>query len=175
MRGIDRLQAVERSTPTMAAVLPDLPMAETVIVRLVRIAAAGMGQYFEPVFRAMDLTENSFHVLCLLLASDAGCASPSELSELVGTSRANMTKILDDLITQGMVTREIERRDARRSLIQITAHGRNVATAAVPTLMAPLREAFDGLTPAEFLQFDLLLRKVIKSFDKTPVSLRRSA
>lgn len=175
MRGIEKLQAVERSTPGMAAALPALPMAQTVLVRLIRIAASGMGQYFEPVFRAMDLTENSFHVLCLLLASGTGSASPSELSEMVGTSRANMTKILDDLVSQALVTRTTERRDARRAQIHITPHGREVAEAAVPALSTPLDIAFDGLTAAEFQQFDLLLRKVIRCFDAAPMALRRSA
>src|SRR2546422_6843908 len=104
MRGTERLPAVERSTPPMASALPDLPMAETVMVRLIRISVVGLGQYFEPVFRDLDLTESSFHVLCLLVASADGMASPSELSELVGTSRANMTRILDSLLVDGLVT-----------------------------------------------------------------------
>jgi len=76
MRGIERLASVERSTPPMAEALPDLPMSETVMVRLMRISVFGLSQFFEPVFRVLRLTENSFHVLCLLMASDQGSASP---------------------------------------------------------------------------------------------------
>jgi MarR family transcriptional repressor of emrRAB len=175
MRGIERLAAVNRSTPSMAAALPDLPMAQTVMVRLIRIGLIGLGQFFEPVFRAIGLGENSFHVLCLLMASEQGQASPTELSDLVGTSRANMTRILDELSADGFVNRIPEERDGRRFAIQITAAGRKVANSATLKLAEPLQRAFSDLTPEEFAQLDSLLRKVILSFDKTAFPLRASA
>src|SRR3977135_2395323 len=152
MRGIERLDSVRRSTPAMAKALPDLPMAETVMVRLIRISVVGLGQFFEPVFREIGLSENSFHVLCLLMASDRNRASPSTLSEMVGTSRANMTRILDELESDGLVSRASgpgvlhegegdgwgararEARAGRRYVIEITAAGRRAAQGAVPKL-----------------------------------------
>ena len=159
----------------MAAALPDLPMPETVMVRLIRISVAGLSQYFEPVFRAMGLTENSFHVLCLLMATEHGRASPSELSDLVGTSRGNMTRILDSLVTEGLATRAFEARDGRRHVIEITEAGRRSALDAVPRLAEPLTQAFAGLTPEEFDQLGTLLRKAITSFDRSALPLRVSA
>lgn len=171
MRGIERLTAVARSTPSMEKALPDLPMQETVMVRLIRISVVGMGHFFEPVFRDLGLTEYSFHVLCLLLASENGVASPSELSELVGTSRANMTKILDSLVTDGLVIRAAEPRDARRFVIRITPEGRKRTTQAAPQLIEPLQRAFSGLSADEFSMLDKLLRKAIVSFDKRALPL----
>jgi MarR family transcriptional repressor of emrRAB len=175
MRGIERLASVERSTPHMAEALPELPMPETVMVRLLRISAYGLGDFFEPLFRNLGLTESSFHVLCLLIAADQGRASPSELAELVGTSRANMTRILDALVSDGLASRTIETRDARRHAIEITKAGRKVANAAVPRMVEPLKRAFSGLDPAELAQLDHLLRKAITSFDKGAVPLRSAA
>jgi MarR family transcriptional regulator, negative regulator of the multidrug operon emrRAB len=97
MKGIERLAAVESSTPRMERALPELPMGSTVLIRLLRISNFGMTSFFEPLFRSMDLGEIEFHVLCLLVASERGSASPSELTELVGTTRANMTRIVDVL------------------------------------------------------------------------------
>jgi MarR family transcriptional repressor of emrRAB len=175
MRGIERLAAVNRSTPAMAEALPNLPMPQTVMVRLIRIGVVGLGQFFEPVFRAIGLGESSFHVLCLLMASERGEASPSELSELVGTSRANMTRILDELEADKLITRRPEEKDGRRFLIQVTSAGRMVANSAVPKLVEPLERAFSDLTSEEFAQLEMLLRKVIVSFDKSATSLRASA
>lgn len=175
MRGMERLDAVRRSTPSMMEALPDLPMAETVMVRLIRISVAGLGQFFESVFREIGLSENSFHVLCLLIASDRSRASPSTLSEMVGTSRANMTRILDTLESDGLVSRASEERDGRRYVIAITAAGRRAARDAVPQLALPLRRAFSGLSADEFAQLDGLLRKAINSFDQSAIPLRTSA
>src|SRR6516164_8882130 len=97
MKGIQRLAAIKSSTAPMARALPDLPMEQTVMVRLIRGVVAEMGQFFEPAFREIGLGENAFHVLCLLVAAEGGRLSPGDLSDLVGTSRANMTKIVETL------------------------------------------------------------------------------
>ena len=172
MRGLERLAAVDRSTPAMAEALASLPMGETVMIRLMRISVVGLGQFFEPVFRTLGLTETSFHVLCLLMAAEDGSASPSELSDLVGTSRANMTRVLDGLIEEGLVQRASSIRDARRAVIQITPGGREMAMNALPRLEQPLKRAFEDLSPDEFATMDRLLRKVIRAFDKGAHPLR---
>ncbi len=166
MLGQMKLASVQRSTPAMAAALPNLPMAATVMVRLIRITVAGLTDYFEPVFRSIGMNENAFHILCLLTAAEHGCASPSQLSGLVGTSRANMTRILEQLEREAYVSRAQDARDARRHVIQITQEGRNATVAAVPRIVAPLELAFSDLTEEEFATLDGLLRKTVKSFDK---------
>lgn len=167
MRGNDRLIAIRQTTPLMQAALPDLPMPEAVLVRLIRITVAGMTEYFEPVFRKLGLTENAFHVLCLLMASEQGRASPSELSDLVGTSRANMTRILEFLERDGLAARTVETRDARRHVIEITEKGRNACVMAVPQMAGPLTRAFAGLSREEFDTLADLLQKATASFDTT--------
>jgi MarR family transcriptional repressor of emrRAB len=130
-----------------------------------------MGQFFEPAFREIGLSENAFHVLCLLLAADSGCLSPSDLSDLAGTSRGNMTKILEALTANGYAARRTVEHDGRRQVIEITEAGKTIARSAVPTLAGPLRKAFSGLTPEEFAQLNVLLRKTIISFDNGAVEL----
>ncbi|PKO90579.1 MAG: hypothetical protein CVU18_00230 [Betaproteobacteria bacterium HGW-Betaproteobacteria-12] len=166
MIGAQKLASVSRSTPSMAEALPDLPMPPTVMVRLIRILAANLTGYFEPVFRKAGLSENIFHVLCLLMAAENGEASPGELTGLVGTSKANMTRILDQLVGEELVSRAADAMDARRLVIRITPHGRQVACATVPKMMGPLQQAFAGLTPEEFESLGRLMQKAILSLDK---------
>ena len=172
MKGSERLAQVADSTPRMARALPELSMPGTVMVRLLRITGFGLGSYFEPVFRSLGLTENTFHVLCLLVANDSASASPSELSEMVGTSRANMTRLLEELINDGYVDRSIDPRDARRHVITITAEGRAKALEAAPRLREPIEVAFSGLDDEEFAVLERVLRKLIMSLDKSPQAAR---
>lgn len=166
MNGTQRLAQVASSTPRMARALPEVPMAGTVMMRLLRITSFGLGNFFEPVFRAMDLSEHAFHLLCLLMASPNGAAAPSELSEMVGTSRANMTRILEELVQDGWVVRRVSARDARRHVISISTAGRRKVRDSVPCIAEPIRRAFSDLSSAEMAQLDKLLRKLIVSFDK---------
>lgn len=175
MKGIERLSAVESSTPRMARALPDMPMPPTVMIRLIRISAFGLGSFFEPVFRALELSEHSFHALCLLVANEHGRAAPSELSELVGTSRANMTRILDELTEAGLVSRTVHARDGRRFDICITAAGRKRVREVVPKMVEPLKRAFSGLSPEEFATLDKLMRKLIVSLDQSARGMSAAA
>ena len=174
MKGIERLTFVESTTPRMARALPDMPMPGVVMVRLLQISAFGMGNFFEPVFRALDMSEHSFHVLCLLVSNESGTASPSELSEMVGTSRGNMTHILNNLKKAAYVTRTVSARDGRRHVIAITKAGRQKVEDMVPQLIEPINQAFSGLTKTEMQQLDSLLRKLITSFDKGALALSSS-
>jgi len=166
VRGIDKLAAVDASTPAMRQALPSLPMTETVMVRLLRISTASLGQFFEPVFREIGLTENTFHILCLLMSAPEGRASPSELSELVGTSRANMTRLLDELDSTGHIRRLSAQSDGRRVIVAITDSGREAALQTAPRLEPALHTAFAGLDDTEMAQLAILLRKAVRSFDK---------
>ncbi|MBA4285097.1 MAG: hypothetical protein C0434_06150 [Xanthomonadaceae bacterium] len=175
MKGFERLTQIAVSTPRMERALPELLMPGTVMVRLLRATEFGLGNYFEPVFRAMGLTENTFHVLCLLLASESGSASPGELSEMVGTSRANMTRLLEELVDDGYIVRSIDPRDARRHVISITPAGRVKALDTAPLLREPIENAFSDLDAEEFAVLERVLRKLIVSLDKAPRSLRAAA
>jgi len=141
MKGIERLASVESTTPRMARALPEMPMDGTVLVRLIRSARSEWATSSSRCFGSWTLSEHSFHVLCLLVASENGTASPSELSEMVGTSRANMTHILEDLVEEGFVSRAIASRDARRHVIAITAAGRRKVRETVPQIVEPIQPA----------------------------------
>jgi MarR family transcriptional repressor of emrRAB len=149
----------------MARALPDMPMDGTVMVRLLRIVGGGLTDFFEPEFRAMGLTENGFHVLCLLVASEDGRASPSTLSEMVGTSRANMTRILEQLDRDGWIERQIVPGDGRRQIISVSAKGRQKVDATVPLISDPISRAFDNLDQTEMEMLAALLRKLVLSLD----------
>ena len=175
MKGTERLSALESSTPRMARALPELPMAPTVMVRLLRISTFGLGNFFEPIFRTLEVSEHGFHVLCLLTADSAGRAAPSTLSDMVGTSRANMSRILEELIELGLVSRTVHARDGRRHEISISAAGRKKVRQIVPKLIEPLTRAFSGLSVAEVASLDRLLRKLIISLDQSARAMSSAA
>lgn len=147
----------------------------TEMVRLLRMSVMGMGTFFEPVFRGLGIAENEFHVLCLLMASESGSESPSELADMVGTSRANMTRILETLTSDGYIARATASRDGRRQVVTINAAGRRKVLETVPRVAKPLQVGFSELTRKEMEQLNTLLRKLIVSFDNSVHALRSAA
>src|SRR5687767_3478894 len=126
MKSIDRLAAIDTSSPRLSAGLPDIPLQLVVLMRLVRAASQGMSDYLGPFLRPSGFTESSLHTLMLLFASRDGAASPGMLCELVGQTRANMTRILENLSKGKLVSRATDGQDGRRQVIRITTEGRRL-------------------------------------------------
>ena len=159
----------------MAEALPQMPMDETVMARLLHISVFGMENFFELMFRDLGFTEKPFHVMCLLAAARGGSESPSELSEMVGTSRANMTRIIRELEAAGYVKRSRVERDGRRQSVTITTLGRRRVRETVPRIAEPLQAAFSGLSESEKAMLNRLLRRLVVSFDRGFQDLRNAA
>jgi MarR family transcriptional repressor of emrRAB len=175
MKAREHLAWLDSSAPRLELAIPELPREGTVLVRLLRIAAYGMSNFFEPALRAVRLGENQFNVLCYLVAAEGGAASPSDLSGLVGTSRANITRIVRELTAAGLVTTKAAERDGRRLLVRITAEGRKRTRASVPGFIGPVTSAFATLSPNERATLNRLLRKVIVAMDEAAHSYRAAA
>lgn len=172
MKSIDRLAAIETSSPRLSERIPDMPPQLVVLMRLVRAASQGMSDYIDPLLRPVGFTESTLHTLMLLFASADGTASPGTLCELVGQTRANMTRILESLAKSRLVSRAIDGRDGRRQVIRITAEGRRLMREAVPRVAAPLKLAMGGMTKDEIGTLIALLRKLIVSLDRGERQLR---
>lgn len=170
MHSILKLAAVKRSTPAMHSALPDLPLDETILVRLIKIFSTSVSDYFEPVFKQVGVTEYIFHVLSLLLSYKNNTCSPGELTELVGTSKANMTRILERMLNQGLITKIDVPEDGRRYQIKITDKGREIATSTVPNLMSSLSDAFSGLSKEELTSLISLIEKALLSLDTSGIN-----
>jgi MarR family transcriptional regulator, negative regulator of the multidrug operon emrRAB len=166
MKSIHRLAAIDASSPRLSAGLPDIPLQLVVLMRTVRAASQGMSDYLAPFLQPSGFTESSLHTLMLLFASRDGTASPGSLCELVGQTRANMTRILENLSSSKLVSRAADGHDGRRQVVKITAEGRRLLREVVPAIASPLKFAMNGMTKDEIGTLVKLLRKLIESLDR---------
>lgn len=174
MKGRERIAAVDASTPRLGRSIPELPEEETILVRLLRIATAQMADFFEPALRDCGLVENQFNVLCYLFASKDGRLPPNELTELMGTSRPNTTRILRDMVGLGFIEMRDVEHDGRRSVASLTPKGRQRVRQAIPVMSQPVAAAFRGLAASDRKELNRILRDLIESIDEG-VYERRSA
>jgi MarR family transcriptional regulator, negative regulator of the multidrug operon emrRAB len=166
MKSRERLAAIDASTPQIAAKIPNHPVAEMELMRLIRVVHLGMCANLDLMFRPFGLSDNSFHTLVLVLASERGALSPSLLCELVGQTRANMTRILRELTSKGLVYCVADEGDGRRKIVRITAKGRRQVLHIAPQLTLPAQVALSGLGNKERRVLQRLLRKLVVSLDQ---------
>lgn len=109
-----------------------------------------------PVLRAAGVTEQQWRVLRVL--ADDGPAEPATLSAVALLYAPSVTRILRELSRRGLVRREYDPRDPRRSSVSITQEGMEVVReTAVRSrlLLDPLWDAFGRKRLAK-LQAELL-------------------
>lgn len=75
-------------------------------------------------------------------------------------SSGNITILIDNLETIGLVTRDRDTVDRRRSYVQLTAEGERVFDSIYPAHIDRIKEAMSGLTDQECELLISLLQKV---------------
>lgn len=171
MKAQHRVQAIDASAPRLERSFPDGPVRVINLMRLMRAANQALTSYFDDMLRPLGFTESTLHTLLLLFALDGGAAAPGTLCDLVGQTKANMTRILSVLSKRRYVTRRTDATDGRRQKIEITDKGRELVREMLPRVSAPLSRAVEQLTLAEQNAFDLLLRKLIASLSTSQARL----
>ena len=92
-------------------------------------------------------------------------ATPAQLAEVAGVTRAAMTSRLDRLVAADLVTREVGVSDRRRVFVRPTAAGRAAWDRYIFEAMEREQHLLGALSAEELIALNAMLRKVILSFD----------
>lgn len=91
-----------------------------------------------PALRASEVTEQQWRVLRVL--AEEGAIDPSRLAQVAILHAPSVTRILRDLVERGLVSRETDVEDARRSIISITPVGEELVSRTAVTTLELLRQ-----------------------------------
>jgi DNA-binding MarR family transcriptional regulator len=125
-------------------------------------SAAGLRRLFH---RQLDstgaATSQSFDILIRLARSGSAELRMSELAAQASLTPSGLTRAVDRLQDQGLVTRRTCPEDRRGSFAQLTPAGRAMMAEAVPDHLAQVEQILDELfTPEEEAQLAVFLRRL---------------
>ncbi len=109
-------------TPAAAMAIRD-SLEEEVLITLVR-AAWLAAERSTAITAAAGLSPSQYNVLRILRAAERGRLSCSEIGERMVTRDSDLTRLVSGLERRGLVVRETDANDRRRSINRITAAGR---------------------------------------------------
>ncbi|MFD4131477.1 MarR family winged helix-turn-helix transcriptional regulator [Streptomyces goshikiensis] len=152
------LDRVGRIQAEWARERPDVDVRpQATIGRLHRIAAL-LTEELTPVFHRYGLSEGEFDVLAALRrAGDPFERAPGELAAFTMVTTGAMTKRVDRLERDGLVTRRRAAGDGRGRVVALTPAGRDLIDQAFTAHMRNERRLLDTLTPAEAARLEQLL------------------
>jgi DNA-binding MarR family transcriptional regulator len=96
------------------------------------------------------------------LITHKGVLRPSDLSKMTFHSKQTVTKIVDGLVSDGLVTREPEGKDRRTKKVFVTKKGIQFVENSLPVTMDIAHESMPSLTTQELEQLNSVLKRVRK-------------
>ena len=116
-----------------------------------------IGEIADEKLAATGMTGSEYAILAVLAADGPG--SQQELAELLGKAPGLMVAAIDDLEERGLVARDRDPADRRRSRVTLTRSGEKALRAADRFADQVFAELFPGLDKDERAEFARLLER----------------
>ncbi|MGW0482822.1 MarR family winged helix-turn-helix transcriptional regulator [Nonomuraea sp. NPDC003214] len=122
---------------------------------------AGLTARMQPVFSAAGLSDVDFETLVRLGRSPRQQLRMTDLAAQTGLSTSGVTRVIDRLERDGLVSREACATDRRASYATLTGPGRDKLEEVLPRHLEDIDECLTGLlSSAELETFLATLRKI---------------
>lgn len=99
-----------------------------------------------------------------VLHARAGCTM-NEIADVTTVDRTTLTRALDRMVAEGLVTRKSDARDRRNVRLDLTPAGNDAFRRVLPRILAQNERAVLGFSAAEAASIRTLLQRVLRNLD----------
>ncbi len=146
--------------------LPEMPRNRIVLNRLLFFISKDLDDLYNRRLEEWGLNTSSFLVLALLMGSEDNRLNPCNLGDALVTPRTNITRLTDEMVAAGWVTRNPSVEDRRRIDLSLTESGKALFLQSLPTLWELIEKQWADFDPEEVVTLDRLLRKMQRSLSR---------
>jgi len=163
--GHQQIEKVEAGLQALSLRIDAVPVVEVLLTRLVQFIAHDMAALLDHHIRPHGLGEAEFRALTMLYAH-GGLAHPTDLCTRASQSPANMSRICDALVGQGLITRGPSDQDRRKMVLHMTAKGDALVRELLPGMFIAIHDVFVGFSPQDRMQLAALLKRLVLRLDE---------
>lgn len=165
------MSATEPVAPSSSTAPADgaafLPAAfATRLPLLLTRAGNDLATFAEPGFAELGITPSNY--LALAVLADDRPGSQLQLAEACGKAPAVVVSMIDHLANKGLVSRERDPKDRRRSVVKLTEDGVEVLAAADREAERVQNALLVALSPDERTQLHDLMRRALQAVAPAP-------
>ena len=161
----ETLPEIEARLARVAERLPAMPRRNVLLLRLLKTCALALSSRLHQLMRAQGLNEVAFHTMVMVYGSPDGVVYAATLSDTAGETRANMTRICDELERKGLLLRRASDSDRRRVELRLTRKGETLIEAVLPLAWSHLDRLDRHFSEAEKDQLEHLLRRFLAALE----------
>jgi len=137
-----QIEAIETNLQRLKHRHPDLPVAHILTSRALVTLGRELANLLDQRLRPYGLSDIEFRALINIYSLQDTAAYPGDLCSSLGHSPANITRITDNLVERGLLSRVADERDRRRLLLTITPAGEQLIQSLLPVMLQSMRESF---------------------------------
>lgn len=119
-----------------------------------------MQQAYDHVLADADLSESRFLILMLLDQAPRQRLLPSEIADMLGSTRVTVTKLLNRMVAAHLVEKQALPSDKRKRRIHLTVAGKKRVDAFLPKHFAAVQSLLGEFTQEELVTLHQLLQKI---------------
>ncbi len=146
---------------------PGFPRDQAMLARLIKLVHKLFCDHGNQLMREYGISHPEYNVLMMLDGSEQGL-SPSEISEAASEKSSNVTRLIDQLLAKGLVSREPSEADRRKLVVRLSADGERLIEQVMPAVMVQLQQFFQGVDGAELRQTEKVLTRILAGLENHP-------
>lgn len=152
----------ERSIDRVFHKLAGMPREQVVLTRLLFYVFKAVDDRLNQFLVDYNLTSTTFFALVMIYASENNKINPCDLSDVVFSSRTNVTRFADELVERGWVERQHSTEDRRRIELSLTSAGQALVEKVLPANWELIKLLWGDFSPEEIDSFKALLHKLLE-------------
>lgn len=134
-------------------------------IRLIHHIAPRFRLFLELELKKYGLTETVWFALLAIFSADNGEMLPSELSATLDLTRTSATRLSDELLAKGWITRAADDVDRRKIVLRLTPAGEALIHKIGPALLQERLDFCTAFAPQELADLEQILRRLIHRLD----------
>ena len=155
------LNAFEKRLESVAHKIHGQPRQEIILSRLQFMLAKKLQELTNQSLQPYGINDTVWTALMMLYSSPDNYIYPSDLSHVTVSSRTNITRLADDMVEKGWVSRHGCENDRRKIILTLTQAGIELVERIMPKRWAMHQSVWQDFTAEEKIQMETMQRKLL--------------
>ncbi|WP_124951344.1 MarR family transcriptional regulator [Sulfuriferula thiophila] len=155
------LNAFEKRLESVAQKIPGQPRQEIILSRLQFMLTKKLQELTNQSLQQYGINDTVWTALMMLYSNPDNYIFPSDLSHVIVSSRTNITRLADEMVEKGWISREGCETDRRKIILTLTKAGVELVETVMPKRWAMHQTLWQDFTDEEKNLMEVMQRKLL--------------
>ena len=156
----------EKRVDRVAKRNPGIPIRNIALTRMFFYIFKALEDQANHFLAAYGLSNTHYIALMMIYSSDNNILNPCKLSDSLLCSRANITRLVDELVENGWIERKGSTEDRRRIELSLTSAGVKCIEGVLPRNWERINHIWADFSSAEIDLTENMLRKILTRIEQ---------